>query len=224
MLGVNLSGAEYGPVINARYGYDYIYPSNQEIDYYAFKQMKIIRVPFQWERMQPTLNGPLDSAELGRLKALVAYANSKGLMVVIDPHDYGFRSIGSTAYEVGVAPEVPASALADFWGRTAAEFKGKGVLYGLMNEPHSQSATEWLPVVNASIAAIRNAGATEKILVPGTYWDGAHSWVSSDNDTVIGAKSADPLNNYAFEVHQYHARIPLAAAALRSRPPSALNG
>ena len=41
MLGVNLSGAEYGPVINARYGYDYIYASNQEIDYYAFKQMKI---------------------------------------------------------------------------------------------------------------------------------------------------------------------------------------
>src|SRR3712207_1527478 len=105
MLGVNLSGAEYGPVINARYGYDYIYPSNQEIDYYAFKQMKVIRVPFQWERMQPTLNGPLDSAELGRLKALVTYANSKGLMVVIDPHDYGFRNIGSTAYEVGVRSE-----------------------------------------------------------------------------------------------------------------------
>jgi aryl-phospho-beta-D-glucosidase BglC (GH1 family) len=203
MLGVNLSGAEYGPVINARYGYDYIYPSNQEIDYYAFKQMKIIRVPLQWERMQPTLNGFLDPAELGRLKALVTYANSKGMMVVIDSHDYGFRNIGSTAFEVGVAPEVPASALADFWGRVAAEFKGKSVLYGLMNEPHSQSATEWLPVINASIAAIRNAGATEKILVPGTYWDGAHSWVSSDNDTVIGANTVDPLNNYAFEVHQY---------------------
>ena len=32
---------------------------------------------------------------------------------------------------------------------------------------------------------------------------GAWTWVSSDNDTVVGLGVKDPLNNYVFEVHQY---------------------
>jgi Ca2+-binding RTX toxin-like protein len=72
-----------------------------------------------------------------------------------------------------------------------------------MNEPHVQSASQWLDSANAAIAAIRSAGATQTILVPGTAWDGAWTWVSSDNDNVIGAGVIDPANNYAFEVHQY---------------------
>ena len=45
-----------------------------------------------------------------------------------------------------------------------------------MNEPHVQSATDWLVSANTAIAAIRSAGAMQEILVPGTDWDGAWSW------------------------------------------------
>ena len=202
MIGVNISGGEYKES-GLAYGRDYIFPSNAELDYYAAKGMDVIRVPFQWERMQKTENGALNGEEVARLKAVVAYANTKGLTVILDAHDYGTRTIDGTSYKLGVDAKAPASLLADFWGKMALEFKGSGVMYGIMNEPHYQTAAQWAPVANAAIQAIRQAGASEKILVPGTNWTGAHNWVSGQNDTEIGAKVADPLNNFAFEVHQY---------------------
>jgi endoglucanase len=198
MLGVNLAGAEFGSKPGT-FGIDYIYPNHGEIDYYASKGVEIIRLPFLWERVQPTKNGPLSTAELARIDDVVDYAASKGLMVVLDVHNYG---MGFGAL-IGSA-QTPNSSFADFWGKLASHFvNDTNVIFGLMNEPHQQSATEWLASANAAIAAIRAAGATQLILVPGTYWDGAWTWVSSDNDTVIGQGVKDPLNNYAFEVHQY---------------------
>ena len=47
-----------------------------------------------------------------------------------------------------------------------------------MNEPHVQTASEWLGSANAAIAAIRGAGASQEILVPGTDWDGAWTWTT----------------------------------------------
>ena len=61
-----------------------------------------------------------------------------------------------------------------------------------MNEPHEQSASAWLGSANAAIAAIRNAGAMQEILVPGSYWDGAWSWTTTDNATVIGTGVQEP--------------------------------
>ncbi len=198
MLGVNLAGAEFGSKPGT-FGVDYIYPNHGEIDYYASKEVEVIRLPFLWERVQPTKYGPLSTAELARIDDVVDYAASKGMMVVLDVHNYG-RGFGAL---IGSA-QTPNSAFADFWGKLAGHFvNDSNVIFGLMNEPHQQSAAEWLASANAAIAAIRAAGATQLILVPGSYWDGAWTWVSSDNDTVIGQGVQDPLNNYAFEVHQY---------------------
>src|SRR3569623_901899 len=74
-----------------------------------------------------------------------------------------------------------------------------------MNEPQLPTAASWLTAANGAIAAIRAAGATQQILVSGTYWDGGQSWTTTDNASVIGAAGAvvDPLINYAFEEHQY---------------------
>lgn len=198
LLGVNLAGPEFGDAPGI-YGQDYIYPSHSEIDYYASKGMEVIRLPFLWERLQPTQNGPLDPAELGRIQDVVDYATSKGIKVVLDVHNYGY-GYGSL---IGSA-QTPNSSFADFWGKLAGHFADNpDVIFGLMNEPHDQSAAEWLGSANAAIAAIREAGATQQILVPGSYWTGAWTWTSSDNDEVIGTGVQDPLNNYVFEVHQY---------------------
>jgi endoglucanase len=202
MLGVNISGGEY-KASGTTYGKDYIFPSNAEIDYYAGKGMDVIRVPFQWERMQTSLYGALNGEEVARMKAVVAYANSKGMAVVLDSHDYGTRTVNGVSYKIGIDAQAPASSLADFWGRMAAEFKGSNVLYNIMNEPHYQTAAQQSVINNLAIKAIRDAGATEKILVPGSNWTGAHSWVSGSNDTEVGLGTVDPLNNYAFDVHQY---------------------
>ena len=200
LLGVNLAGAEFGPnTPSATYGTDYTYPTHQEIDYYASKGMNVIRVPFLWERMEKTLDGPIDPAELARLKDVVDYATSKGLKTILDVHDYGSyygNLIGSAA--------VPTSSYADFWGKLAVTFSSNpDVIYGLMNEPNQQTGAQWLGDANAAIAAIRADGAKQEILVPGSSWDGAWTWTSSDNATTVGTGVKDPDNNYAFEVHQY---------------------
>ena len=163
--------------------------------------MSVLRLPFLWERIQPTQLGSLDAAELGRIDDVVNYATGKGLKIEIEPHNYGYgfgMLIGST--------QTPNSSFADLWVKLAGHFTSNSdVIFGLMNEPHVQTATDWLGSANAAIAAIRSAGAMQEILVPGTDWDGGWSWTSSDsnNATVIGPGVQDPGHNFAFEVHQY---------------------
>jgi endoglucanase len=202
LLGVNLAGAEFGSSVPGVFGTDYTYPTHAEIDYYASKGLGVIRLPFLWERMQHTEFGALDATELGRLTDVVNYATSKGLKIEIEPHDYGY-GFGAL---IGSA-QTPNSAFADFWGKLAQHFEANpNVIFGLMNEPHVQSATEWLGSANAAIAAIRGAGAvSQEILVPGSSWDGAWTWTSPDtnNAAVVGTGVQDPAHNFAFEVHQY---------------------
>jgi endoglucanase len=199
LLGVNLAGAEFGSNVPGVFGTDYTYPTHAEIDYYAAKGMGVIRLPFLWERVQRSEFAALDATELGRLDDVVNYATGKGLKIEIEPHNYGY-GFGAL---IGTA-QTPNSAFADLWGKLAGHFQSNsGVIFGLMNEPHDQSASAWLGSANAAIAAIRATGASQEILVPGSYWDGAWTWVSSDNDTVIGAGVQDPAHNFAFEVHQY---------------------
>ena len=200
LVGVNLAGGEFGPG-GTTYGSDYEYPTHAEIDYEASKGMNVIRMPFLWERLQPTLGQPFNATEMQRIDDVVDYATSKGLKVVLDPHDYGRyngQDIGSSA--------VPNSAFAAFWGQLAGHFAtNSNVMFGLMNEPDQSSASGWLGSVNAAIAAIRATGATQEVLVPGIGYDGAWTWTTthSDNANVIGTGVTDSANNYAFEVHQY---------------------
>ena len=200
LLGVNLAGAEFGSNVPGVFGTDYTYPTHAEIDYYASKGLGVIRLPFLWERMQHAEFGALDTTELGRLDNVVNYAASKGLKIEIEPHDYGY-GFGAL---IGSA-QTPNSAFADFWSKLAQHFEtNANVIFGLMNEPHDQSATAWLGSANAAIAAIRSAGAvSQEILVPGSYWDGAWTWTSTDNAAVVGTGVQDPGHNFAFEVHQY---------------------
>jgi endoglucanase len=198
MMGINLAGAEFGSAVPGTLGKDYTYPTHQEIDYYAGKGMEVIRLPFLWERVQHSPNATLDANELKQMDDVVDYAKSKGLMVDLDMHNYG-KGFGGL-----IGSGTSNAAFADVWSKLASHFAGdSNVIFGLMNEPNQQSATQWLTSVNAAIDAIRHTGAGQEILVPGSYWDGAWTWVSSDNDTVIGKGVQDPLHNFAFEVHQY---------------------
>lgn len=206
LKGVNLSGAEYNVnKISARYGTDYIYPSTTEIDYYKRKNFTTIRLPFSGSRLQPTLNGSLNTAEVDRIRSTINYAASKGMYVILDPHEYGgrFDPTSNTYKLFGVSGGLPASVFADFWRRVANEFKSHpNVIFGLMNEPNKQTPAQWKAVAVQAFSAVRATGAKQLILVQGAYWDGAHSWVSSGN-AAAWTGFTDPANNFAFEVHQY---------------------
>ena len=197
--GVNLSVGEFGS--GQRLWFDYGYPNTAEIDYYAAKGFKVFRIPFRANRLfDKSASGSLSfRSDRAALEKLIDHAASKHTFVILDMHDYGMSISGKL---IGRDPGAAAE-FARCWGRIGAWLKRKpNVIFALMNEPNKQSATEWLRGANAAIRAIREAGAGQTILVPGSYWDGAHSWVKTDNDTVmLGVR--DPINNYAYEAHQY---------------------
>lgn len=200
--GVNLAGAEFGTAVPGTINVDFIWPSTAELDYFHSRGMNIVRVPFLWERMQPALNGALDSTYLADLDAIVSHAASIGVNVIVDPHNYaryGGHVVGSA--------ELPDAALADLWSRLAIHFLGNDhVVLGLMNEPNSMSTEQWVSAANAAIAAIRATGSNHLILVPGNAWTGAHSWSQNWYGTANAVAMlgiTDSANHFAFELHQY---------------------
>jgi endoglucanase len=201
--GVNLAGADFGESnLPGAYNTHYTYPRTTEVDYFVGKGMNTFRVPFRWERLQRSQDAPLNASELSRLSTIVNYATGEGAYVVLDPHNYA-RYFGNV---VGTA-SLPNASLADFWSRLASEFKdNERVIFGLMNEPHTMPTEQWRDAANAAIAAIRDTGATNLILVPGNAWTGAHSWTQiwyGTPNAIAMLDITDPGNNFAFDVHQY---------------------
>jgi endoglucanase len=200
--GINLAGGEFGNVIPGVEGIDYRWPTTAEIDYFLAKGFNTFRIGFKWERMQHAQNAPLDAAYFAKLDALVKYATSKGANVILNPHNFA-RYEG----ELIGSPAVPNASFANFWSQMARQYAtNRLVIFNLVNEPHDIPAEQWVAAANAATAAIRAAGATNELHVPGTAWTGAHSW----SDTSYGTPNAvamlgivDPLNNYRIEVHQY---------------------
>jgi endoglucanase len=164
--------------------------------------MNIIRLPFLWETLQPAAKQPFRPVEINRLKAVVKLATGRGLVVILDPHNYA-RYFG----QVIGGPEVGFDVFADFWARLAREFQNDPkVWFGLVNEPHDMPTEQWLNAANAAIAAIRTAGAGNRILVPGNGWTGAWTWLQDWYGGANGVwmlKVQDPKNNTLFDVHQY---------------------
>ncbi len=221
--GVNTAGSEmdWGPpgtpnkanTDNPTSGADFLFVSNQDIDYLASKKVGFLRMVISWEGLQPTLNQPLSAGVYNQtLQARVAYATSKGMNILLEPHggsDGNFirwkgNLVGSAA--------VPNTAFADFWTRMAVQFKGNAhVMYGLGNEPHAMSTLQWFTSAQAAITGIRSTGSTQMIFVPGNGWTGASTWSSTSPDTgnpqISNANAFlalnDPAKNLVASVHLY---------------------
>lgn len=87
--GVALAGADFAEDnLPGKYGVDYVYPTAAELDYFQSKGLALIRLPFRWERLQPSAYGPLNNAELGRIDAFIAAARVRNMHVILDAHNY----------------------------------------------------------------------------------------------------------------------------------------
>ena len=196
MLGVNLCGAEFGEKhLPGIYGQHYIYPTPQELDYYNAKGLKLIRLPFRWERIQPTLMQPLDEVELKRLAGFVKAVRERGMKVIPEPHNFGRYHD-----QIVGTPAVPNAALADLWRRLAEQFKGEQAIYayGLMNEPHDTEG-RWPAAAQAAVDAIRGVDANSWLLVPGDHWTMAAGWRKHNEYFWVN----DPSHRVVYEVHVY---------------------
>ncbi|KAK7040310.1 hypothetical protein VNI00_009778 [Paramarasmius palmivorus] len=199
-FGVNQAGAEFGNQnIPGVLGTDYTWPSPSSIDYFVDQQgFNFFRVPFQLERLTPPatgIAGDFDETYLGDLVETVNYITGKGATVAIEPHNiliYNGATMTST------------DEFQTFWQNLAAVFvDNANVVFDLMNEPHDVPATDVAAMMQAGINGVRAAGATNQlILVEGTSWTGAWTWISSGNGDAFKSLT-DPNDNFAIEMHQY---------------------
>ena len=192
---MNLAGAEFPPAAGV-YGKDYMYPTREELAYYKSKGIRLFRIPFKWERMQPNLNGPLSQVELNRLDRVVAAAGALKVHLILDVHNfdrYRKRLVGdSPALENG---------LADLWLRLALHYRDEKAIYGygIMNEPNDTRGT-WPHTAQIAIDAIRSVDRYHFILLAGDHWSGAQAW-AENNPEILNVK--DPEHRIVYEAHTY---------------------
>jgi Endoglucanase len=201
MRGINLAGAEFGSTFPGVYNTDYTYPGVAQLNYYKARGIELIRLPFKWERIQHTLNGPLDTAELARLDTFLNLAEARGMRVILDMHNYGRYRISGTNHIIGTA-QVPRSAFQDVWERIAAHVKDRDCIwaYGIMNEPHDMGVHTWKDSAQVAVDGIRLHDTRHAILLPGDGYSGAHRWLTHGADLL---DVVDPADNVIFEAHQY---------------------
>jgi endoglucanase len=207
--GVNLSGGEgsaggdirAGSVESYIQNWDYVYPTAQEIDYYAYRGQTVLRLPFLARR----LLGPEGADDIAILRDLIDYAASRYMVVVLDSHGAGpndMSGLTGSGLVVGSSDEANRE-FAGEWSAIAEAFKDKeNVIFGLMNEPRVVSASQFLVAANMAIDAIRDTGAVQTINVPGAYGSSGSLWTSTDNAAVM-LGVVDPLQNFNYEIHQY---------------------
>lgn len=218
--GVNLSGGE---TVNSGAPVG-IFPQPFEIDYPQAKGFGLIRLPFTsggFSGATPGIInsnfGKLNTAFISQIKTVLDYAFTKNMYVVLDVHDYGgVRYQGLTALNTTsgapIAPNTTAQYLfVDEWARLATLFKNyPNAIFGLMNEPSRSfltgggvTAAQWVTCVSTAVTAIRATGATQLITLPGIAFAHGIDWVTDGSAAAYTGFSADPLNNFVFEAHQY---------------------
>lgn len=203
-FGVNLAAGEFGKIPGV-YGADYTYPTTAELDYFNSKGLKLIRLPFKWERLQPVMNAALDATELGRVMAVVDAANTRGMVILLDCHNYGRRNINGTNFIIGSA-EVPVQAFRDYWTRMADAFKVKSNIwaYDLCNEPHDMLTTPtWFDIAQEAINGVRSTDLTTSIMVSGDGWSGAGLFGVPGSKSDVLKNLVDPSNKLIFQAHVY---------------------
>jgi endoglucanase len=218
LRGVNLSGAEFDYAFNP--------PSLQDGAYYAAQGMNTIRLPVKWEYLQSDStdpkqrgNDPAISIDFSHPNA-AAYASlvtqylDKGMTVIIDMHNYMRYGNNQLIIGSGVSGAPTKEQYAAAWAAIANQFKTQSnVIFDLMNEPNQMSSAVLLDDYNAAIAAIRQTGAKNLVLLEGNGWTGAQSWTNPSVDRETPPRSNaevfvpdaihDSLNYYAINVHQY---------------------
>ncbi|MCU1545992.1 MAG: endoglucanase [Homoserinimonas sp.] len=211
--GVNLAGLEFGTESNFNSGAPgvigeaYFEEPEASFAYLARRGVTLVRLPFRWERLQPTPFGDFAAESLDQLRRALDSAAANGIQVILDLHNYGYHESPSGPLQVGT-DRLPADALTDVWLKLSTEFQSHDALYayGLMNEPHDfahtgnlSGAEFWEQISQEVLTSIRNAGDETLIMVPGYNWSGVESWLRFHPDGWIN----DPANNFRYEAHHY---------------------
>jgi hypothetical protein len=226
--GISVSGAEFTPssitatqlfsnVNVGTYDSDYRYEgvpttissaNHLTFSYLFSRGFRTVKIPIRWERIQRTLGGALDSTEVSRLTKELDMANTAGLKVVLDIHNYGLYYLDgsqttptqttNTGYQFPIGGTVVTQAhFADLWSRMATAFGSHAAIkgYHIMNEPQPTGGltrSVWYSCAQAAVTAIRAVDTNAIIRVGGWQWSDIRAWTTNNpsgpwiTDTVSG--------------------------------------
>ncbi len=211
--GVNMAGGAFGlPASSNSVG---VFCTTSQIDYYATKNMRRIRIPFLWQQIQrgAVANGvytntPISSDVIASILTLTNYAiTNYNMLVEWDCHNFGAYpdSVTGTAYLIGSAT-LPNSAFGNLWAALAPYASGlPNVILGTMNEPNGPAQPAWTASLQVCINAIRATGSTNCISVMGNAYGGGAGFVgtTSASNSVAMLALTDSGNNLEIQIHQY---------------------
>lgn len=202
VLGMTIGGAEINEnqlpgVLNEHYQY----PTEEEIVYYYQKGFRLITIPFKWERLQKSLGGELDYAEMGEIRKLVSLAAKRNMQVILCMNNAGrYRKYG-VEYIVG-SSAVSRQDFADCWNKIANAFAGYDNIYGynIMAEPHDMQAFDWQTSAQWAINSIRMADKRSRIIISGNNYAAPETWYDySDQLKYLN----DPQDKLVYNAHCY---------------------
>jgi len=95
---------------------------------------------------------------------------------------------------------------ATIWTQLAAKYGSNSrIIFGIMNEPHDiPSISTWVDTVQQTVNAIRAAGSTNFLLLPGSSYASAQTFPTEAGPGLV--KVTDPLGGTSkliFDVHKY---------------------
>lgn len=206
------TNGSFGTGNPGHYGQDYTYETGATYAYLAARGVHLVRLAVNWERLQPVPFGPLSATEVRRVRYALDRARVARLAVVLDLHGYGDYAVGGgpdgpvRRLTLG-SPQLPTTALADFWRHSAKAFADEPaiVAYGLLNEPTRLAATGrtgaliWQRASQQAVHAIRGTGSDTAITVSGYLPMGPPAWGQMHPRAWI----EDPLNRISYESHAY---------------------
>lgn len=220
--GINVAGAEFAAPSNqdtssfsnenpGEYGVAYHYDSRRTFRFLAQRGVRLVRLPFRWERLQPRLGQPLSMVEVSRLSETVAAAGRAGLKVVLDVHNYGAYYLERDGIGIRCPIGSRRCTTTDFvglWRRLSRTFDASETVvgYGLMNEPvgipagdAGTAAQRWERISQRVLSTIRARGDETTIMVPGYDYSGVQDWRNTHPDGWI----VDPAKRFRYEAHHY---------------------
>ena len=189
--GVNLSGLENGEtVFPGTINVDFTQNSASYYQYIKRKGFNLVRLPFLWERIQPDLNGDLDTTYKGYIDNNISWAADEGLAILLDVHNYGRRNVAGNEQVIGDGTLTQAH-FVDLWTKISAAYKDNTTVlgYNLMNEPHNmpvastpttyKTTATWTLAAQAALNAIRANGDTHIITVNTDWWSSVPNYLDS---------------------------------------------
>ncbi len=139
--GVSIAQGEFGSTPDKQpgvYNTDWKYPDLKYLEKAYQSGIRLVRLPFTWERVVEGRNKGLDDANVGRLLALLDNARIAGVQVLLSMHNMGrFREAPDKTYTLGT-DDLSYEWWASTWKALAARLSQHPAVwgYGIMNEPH----------------------------------------------------------------------------------------